>query len=234
MNRAWILMAIAAVPVLLSAQDSASRSDGGGQAYTPAVPQASMVSGYGWGGYNTGASTAAGSAMNGMASAISAAGDYNLATSAAVVNLTQAQSNEIKNRQDWTNTYFEMQATNKAARDAARGKPLTMEQLANIAQQGVPKPLDKNQLNPVSGKLNWPGPLQEDGFASRRAEMDKLMEQYTNYGGLSYADQTKVKGIVNSMFKDLKAQINTVPSDEYIAARTFLNSVLYASAKARI
>ena len=172
--------------------------------------------------------------MNGMASAISAAGDYNLATSAAVVNLTEAQSNGFKNRQDWTNTYFAMQATNKAARDAARGKSLTMEQLASIAQEGVPKPLDKNQLNPVSGKLNWPGPLQEDGFSSRRTEMDKLMEQFTAYGGLSYSDQTKVKQIVNSMFKDLKSQINMIPSDEYIAARTFLNSVLYASAKARI
>jgi hypothetical protein len=193
-----------------------------------------MVAGYGGWGYSGGASTAAGSAMNGMASVISARGDAALSASAAAVNLTQAQANDIKNRQDWTNTYFEMQATNKAARDAARGKPLTMEQLANIAHQGVPKPLDKSQLNPVSGKLNWPGPLQQDDFASRRAEMDKYMEQYTTYGGLSYADQTKVKQIVNSMFKDLKSQISTIPSDEYLAARSFLNSVLFASAKARI
>ena len=84
--------------------------------YQPAVPPPSMVGSYGgWPGGYGGASTAAGSAMNGMASAISAKGDYNLSTSAAAINLTQAQSNEIQNRQQATNTYFEMQATNKAA-----------------------------------------------------------------------------------------------------------------------
>jgi hypothetical protein len=224
-------MVVVAVP-LLWAQDTSSQS--GSQAYVPAVPSASMVSGYGWGGYDTGASTVAGSAMNGMASVISAAGDYNLATSAAAVNLTQAQRNDIQNRQDWTNAYFAMQATNKAARDAARGKPLTMEQLASIAKSGTPKPLGKSQLNPVSGKLAWPGPLQDDAFASGRAEIDQLMERQTNYGALNFAEQTKVKQIVNTMFKDLKSQIAQIPSGEYLEARSFLNSVLYTSAKAQL
>jgi len=70
---------------------------------------------------NTGGGSAAGSAMNGMASVISAAGDYNLATSAAAVNMTQAQKQDIQNRQQWTNAYFEMRETNRRARAAERG-----------------------------------------------------------------------------------------------------------------
>jgi hypothetical protein len=36
------------------------------------------------------------------------------------------------------------------------------------------------------------------------------------------------------MHKDLKSQINSIPPNEYIAARSFLDRVLYASAKAQL
>ena len=77
--------------------------------YQPAVPAASTVNAYGgYPGYSSGGGTVAGNAMNGMASMISAKGDYNLSTSAAAINMTQAQKNEIENRQLYTNTYFDM------------------------------------------------------------------------------------------------------------------------------
>ncbi len=121
MNRTWILMVIVAYPVLAFAQTSSSGSGGTSVPYQPAVPPPSTVNAYGgWPGY-TGGTTAAGSAMNGMASVISAKGDYNLSTSAAAINMTQAQKQEIQNRQQWTNTYFDMRATN---RNGARGRAL--------------------------------------------------------------------------------------------------------------
>jgi hypothetical protein len=232
MHRAWTLLVIVALPILGWAQDSPS--GGNSPPYTPAVPAPSMVTGYGgWPGY-TGASTAAGSAMNGMANVISAKGNYNLSTSAAAVNLTQAQKQEIQNHEQFTNTYFAMRATNKAAAEAALGKGLTFSQLAEIAHEGAPQPLNTSEFDPISGKLNWPGPLQEDTFASRRAEVDQLMVQQAHYGVLSYADQMKVKKIVSTMFKDMKSQIGTIPADDYVVAKSFLNSVLYASTKTQL
>lgn len=228
MNRASTFFCILALPFVVWAQDTAS------QPYTPAVPQASMVTGYGGFGYDSGASTAAGSALNGMAGVISASGDAALSASAAAINLTQAEKQDIQNRQAAANTYFEMRASNRAARAIERGPPLTSEQLATAAHAQVPKPLTSSQLNPVTGKLNWPGPLQEDAFAKRRGEVDQLMTQQSQYGSLSYADQTKVRTSINSMFKDLKAQVNKLPTPDYAAARTFLNSVLYACTKSRL
>src|SRR5688500_1139575 len=91
----------------LAAQTTASTP------YTPAVPMQSTYNAYGGYGYtDTGASTLEEGAMRGMASVISAKGDYNLATSAAAVNLTQAQKQDIQNRQDATQAYFAMQDTN--------------------------------------------------------------------------------------------------------------------------
>jgi hypothetical protein len=103
------------------------------QVYRPVVPPASMVGGYGYSRY---ASTAAGSAMNGMASVISARGDYNLSTSEATENLTQAQSQEIQNRQQYTNTYFSMRETNDAERAKLAGPRPTEQELVKIAQEG--------------------------------------------------------------------------------------------------
>ena len=170
MNRLWVLLVIiVAFPALIMAQPGTSQyppaPGGTSQPYQPAVPPPSIINGNGgWsGGYGgTGASTAAGSAMNGMASVISAKGNYNLSTSAAAVNMTQAQKQEIQNHQQYTNTYFEMRATNKAARKAEEGPQPTMEQIARIAHDGAPKPLTSDQWNPVTGTVNWPALLQQD------------------------------------------------------------------------
>jgi hypothetical protein len=230
MKRAWTILIVVALPILGWAQNQPAQVP-----YTPAVPQASMVAGYGgYGAYDTGGHTVAGDAMQGMASVISARGDAALSASAAAVNLTQADKQLIENQQAATNAYFDMRATNRAARAVERGPALSMEQLAKIAHDGLPKPLNNSQLNPVSGQLNWPGPLQHDAFKAERAELDGLMMQHARYGNLTYADQTKVRNSVNAMFKALKSQIKDIPAPDYSSARAFLNSVLYAATKSQL
>lgn len=195
-----------------------------------------MYGGYGYGGGwgGGGASTVAGSAMQGMASVISAQGDYNLATSAAAVNMTQAQSNYIRNRQQWTNTYFEMRQTNAAARAQERGPRPTQEQLARIAREGVPQPLSPSQMNPVNGSLDWPSALQADQFAQQRQVIDGLVAKQSSQGSLSYADQTTARQTLDSMFSDLKKEIRNVPPPDYIACRNFLSSVMYTTTKTEL
>lgn len=222
MNRLWILALIAAFPVVAMSQTAP---------YQPAVPTGSTVNAYG--GYygNTGGGTAAGNALNGMASVISAAGDYNLSTSAAAVNMTQAQRNYIENRKLWTNTYFDMRATNKAARAAEAGPPPTMEQIARMAHDGVPKPLSAVEMDPVNGKLYWPSPLQAEGFATQRQELDKLFATQSKYGGLSYDDQLKVRKNTDAMYAKLKQQIKEMPAQDYMSSRKFLDSLTYAATR---
>lgn len=232
MNRMWILIVVAAYPVAaLSQTGSPGASQSTSAPYQPAVPAANTVNAYGgWPGYS-GGGTAAGNALNGMASVISAKGDYNLSTSAAAVNMTQAQKNEIQNRQLWTNTYFEMRQTNRAARAAEAGPPPTMEQIARMAREGVPKPLGPSQMDPVSGKLKWPDALQDGNFAANRTELEHLFALQAQYGGLSYADQMKVRKATDAMLTELKAQIKDMPPQDYVACRSFLQSLTYAATK---
>jgi hypothetical protein len=232
MNRIWILILVAAYPVMALttlAQTAAPSS----APYQPVVPAPSTVNSYGgWGVYGgSGGGTAAGSALNGMASVISAQGDYNLSTSAAAVNMTQAQKNEIQNRQQWTNTYFDMRHTNRMARAAERAPTPTMEQIARIARDGAPKPLTPSQVDPVSGRINWPGLLRQPQFESQRAEVDRAFAELARYGALSYSDETAVRAAIDGMFDGLKAKVREVPSADYVACRTLLQSLGYAASK---
>ena len=237
MNRTWIFVAAALCPVVAFGQtgpSGASASNGQQRPYQPAVPAPSVVNAYGgWPG-SSGGGTVAGSAMNGMANVISAKGDYNLSTSAAAVNMTQAQKNEIQNRQQWTNTFFEMRATNRQARAAERGPRLTMEQLVTISRQGVPKVLNASQFDSVSGKLVWPSALQQDSFADQRSEVEAIFATWSRYGGLDYADQTKIRQTVDAMFDELKSQIQTIPPQDYVACRRFLQSLNYTATKTEL
>jgi hypothetical protein len=219
MNRIWILMVVVAYPVIAMAQTGSPGASARSDTYQP--------------GYS-GGTTAAGSALSGMASVISAKGDYNLSTSAAAINMTQAQKNEIQNRQQYTNAYFDMRATNKAAREKEAGPRPTMEQIVKMSKEGVPKPLSPSEMDAISGKIAWPSTLQQDNFAGGRSEIEQLFSTRARYGGLGYSDQMKVREVVDSMFVELKTQIRQIPPQDYVACRDFLSSLSFAATKSEL
>ena len=218
--------------VLMSAQISSAQyqaPNSGSQPYQPAVPAPSTITAYGAYPGHTGASTAAGSAMNGMANAISAKGNYNLSTSAAAVNMTQARKNEIQNHQQYENTYFQMKETNQAYQKAHAGSRATEEQLARWAREAAPKPVSPSEVNSVNGKINWPDVLQQDGFAADRTVLDQLMAKKAAHGSLSFSDKMAARKTIESMYAKLKSQIKDVPSYYYLASQDFLRSMIYAT-----
>jgi hypothetical protein len=230
MNRYWILLLIA-FPTLLLAQNYPQQE---AAPYQPAVPPPSNVNAYGnvYGG--SGGGTVAGSAMNGMANVISAKGNYNLSTSAAAINMTQAQKNEIQNQQLKTDTYFQMRATNRAAQKAEAGPPPTMEEIARIAREGAPRPVSYEQVNPMTGKITWPAALQEDVFTSQREDLDQIVAKQIKDGGLSMSDQMAARKSIETMFSELKSMITKIPPQDYAMSRSFLSSLIYATCKARL
>jgi hypothetical protein len=230
MNRLWILLLIA-FPAMLLAQTYPPQP---AAPYQPAVPPPSNVNSYG--GYYSGGGggTVAGSAMNGMANVISAKGNYNLSTSAAAVNMTQAQKNEIQNAQLYTDTYFQMRATNRAARKAEAGPPPTMEEIARIAREGAPRPVTNQQVNPVTGQINWPTALSQDVFTQDREQLEQIVAKQVKYGSLNFTDQMSARKTIEDMFAELKSQIASLPPQDYSTSRSFLNSMIYATCKSQL
>lgn len=224
--------------VLMSVSLAVGQQQSSQQPYQPAVPPPSMnvYGGGGYGGYGGGGvgSTAAGSAATGMANVISAKGSYNLSTSAAAVNMTQAQSKEIENHQQYTNTYFEMQATNKAARESQAIPRPTPEVLSRIAQESAPKPFSPGEVNDVTGRITWPEALQLDLFASDRQNLEALVGSYSQLGALNYADQVKARSLINDMNAKLKSQVRNIPGPDYLACKEFLRSLMFTTTKTQL
>ena len=230
-KRLGCIMAIGAMilPQIVTAQQQST--NGGSQPYEPAVPAGNTVAvgGYYPGSYGGG--TVAGSAMNGMANAIGAMGSYNLSTSAAAVNMTQARRNNIENQQIYTDAYFQMRAANRAYREAERGPRPTTDQLARLARDGAPTPLSPSDLNSVNGEISWPAALQQEHFAQERAVLEQISATKAAYGSLSISDQMTARKTVETMFADLKSQLKDIPPQEYVASRNFLRSLNYATTR---
>ncbi len=230
-NRVPCTMAISAILLAQIVAAQNQTTDSGSQPYQPSVPAGTTTNVGGYYGGSYGASTAAGSAMTGMANAVSAMGSYNLSTSAAAVNMTQARRNNIENQQAYTNTYFQMRAANQAYREAERGPRPTADQLARLARDGAPKPLSPSDVNSVNGEISWPPVLQQEGFASERVVLDQLSATMATHGSLSFSDQMAARKTVETMFASLKSQIKDIPPQDYITSRHFLRSLIYATAR---
>jgi hypothetical protein len=225
-------MLLLALPLVMLPQSAVSQyaQQPGSAPYQPAVPAPATSNYYGGGGWgNSGGGTVAGNAMNGMANVISAQGQRNLSNSAAAINLTQARKNEIENRQQWTNTYFDMRNTQRQQMAAERGPRSTPEQLARIAKNGTPDPLAPNQMDPVTGRLYWPSALQQDNFAPQRQVVDQAFVLLSRYGAIDYSNQMQTRAAIKDMFHQLKAQIDQLPQQDYITCRSFLQRLLYTS-----
>ncbi len=183
--------------------------------------------GYGYGG----GQTPEGAALQGMSQVISAAGQYNLATSAAAVNMTQAESNQLRNNVQGVQTFWQMREIGRAEREKERGPRLTPEQLARMARDGAPRGLTTSQIDPVSGVVYWPSALQQATFQAQRTPVDELAAKWVKYGALDYNEQKVIRENIDSMFDGLKAQIGAIPPQDYVGCRTFLQSLLYATTK---
>ena len=226
MKRIWIfsIMILIAGPVMTLGQGSGS--------YQPAVPPPSTTvygGGGGW-GYG-GGQTPEGAALQGMSQVISAQGQYNLATSAAAVNLTQAESNQLKNNVQGVQTFWQMRDIGASERAKERGPRLSPEQLARMARDGAPQGLSPSQIDPVTGVLYWPAALQDPSFQPQKSVVDEETAKWLKYGGLNYADQTQVRENIDTMFDGLKSQITSIPPQDYVACRKFLQSLLYATTR---
>jgi hypothetical protein len=201
--------------------------------YAPILPATPSVNVYD--GYNdTHASTLEEGAMRGLADVVSAKGEYNLSTSAAAINLTQAQKQDIENRRAGTQAYFEIRETNRAAREANRSPRLSQEQLVRIATQAAPKRLSTEEINLVTGEINWPEALKSPRFAGERGSLDQLSLKRAQYGALGIADHIAAGDTIQKMAGKLKEEIKSISANEYLDAKNFLKSLMYAVTKTQL
>lgn len=183
--------------------------------------------GWGMGGWGMGwASTAQQGAAEGMASVIRSEGYANLKNSEAAKNWQEARSMDIDNKMKWTETYFEMRKTNREARAAEDGPPVTQEQAIRMAKMAAPPRLGSTQLDPVTGHIEYPPVLRDDIFAPNRQELDGLFAKRAASGGsVQYEEIRQMQDAVSKFIDVLRQNVGNYAAGDYGRARTFLDSL---------
>ena len=193
-------------------------------------PARAQWGGWGWGMGGGYASTAGQAAAYGLSDVIRSEGYANLQNSEAAKNWEDAKTQEIQNRERWTNTYFDMRRTNKEARRAEAGPAVTHEQAIRFAKNAAPPRLTSSQLDPVTGHIEYPLVLTDKDYAPYRNDLDKLFADRAASGGsLQFEDFQKIQGTVSKFIDALKANVSRYPAGEYGKARTFLDSLAHES-----
>jgi hypothetical protein len=192
----------------------------------PVFPPAASYYGYPYGYNNTG--TVAQGYARGMADVIRSQGDYNLNTSAAAVNLSQARQQEIDNQKKWTQTYFDIRDINRQVFDSEqkrrRGSP---EDWIRYAQAGKPKRLSPSELDNVTGEIHWPILLTGQDYGAQRTELQKAFADRAYHGVMNAETFLKVLQVAEDMMTGLKSRVRNLPSDQYVSAKRFLESLAY-------
>jgi hypothetical protein len=215
---------VVVVGALAQAQTAQTVYAPGGGNYPPYAPP--NYSSYPYGG--SFASSSVEGIGRGIGEVIRAQGEYNLSTSAAAVNFSEARRREIENDKLWVQTYFDTREINRQARDAEikreRGNP---EDWIRYAQAGRPKLLSNSELDAVTGKIRWPLLLTGTEYSTQRAELEKVFANRAYHGMVSLDGLYEVNDLTDGMLSGLRSQIHDVPSDQYLEARRFLENLAY-------
>jgi hypothetical protein len=185
---------------------------------TAEVGQAQYRRRYGGGG----GGTAASNYMNGMSSVIQSEGAYNLMTAQANIANQQAESQYLQNRLAATQTYFEMRQMNKQYREQERAKPMSSEALSHYYEQMKPKRMVPTQLDPVTGQITWPLPLQDEAYASYREQLDSLYKVRAQHKDFNYND---VRLAAEGMQTEFRKHLDEFAPQDFENSNKFLEAL---------
>jgi hypothetical protein len=179
-----------------------------------------------WGGdYGYHSSTLEEGVQHGFADVVRSQGMAHLYNAQAATEAQKARSAYLDNQYKATQTYFEMRRYNTEARRAERSAPLSTEQYVRLARAEAPQTLTNTQLDPLTGTIGWPAPLALPEYAMFRTSIERLFaDRYSGYSSFAQIQQA-----VQAFADQLKADIMRFQANDYVAAKKFLDSLIYAA-----
>jgi hypothetical protein len=120
-----------------------------------------------------------------------------------------------------------MKRVNKEARDAARAKPPSQEQMVRMSSAKLPDRLAQSKLDPVSGTIKWPMALRDGAYTNYRTELEGLYAERAKNGYLSPEQYLAVKTQSKGMLEELQKNVKKYPTSASIEARKFIESLAF-------
>lgn len=185
--------------------------------------------GYGYGGYYGGYSPYS---QQGMADIIRSSGQAAEDVSRARINNEEARSKYLDNKMKWTEIYWQRKRLGEAelAKDYAKDRE-RREQWMEATRGRKPETLSPSQFDAQTGGLEWPDALQGPAYADYRKQIEAELQLQATTG--TTANAGTIRSLAREMQTVLKGQIKQMSSNEYIAARKFLDRLVNQMAMAQ-
>jgi hypothetical protein len=186
-----------------------------GQAYNPW---------WGWGA--GGGTTAAESYQRGMADVVRARGEYQRQQALAARDYEAARSAYIDNQTQWLAEYNQRKRMGEAQRQQEqqqRREAIDRARSTRAAARTQELPVP-SQIDPDTGKIDWPTVLQEPRYLDMTGKLDTLLRQWAQGQDASLL-APQVAPLADQLQTQLHANIRDYTANEFIAADRLLTAL---------
>ena len=200
---------------------------------TPLTAHALQSVQVGWS--NNRASTAAESYARGLADVARARGQYEMDSAQARISRADARSLELDNRMKSTETYFARRNFNREQRfgteeDKYEKKRANQERYASFVRQSNPGRLTNEQLDPLTGKIQWVPELMPAVYKEYRERLDALFQKRARQDGtVDKATYAAIKDATGDLLQALRDNNPNFRAEKYVAAKSFVNALAYTA-----
>src|SRR5262245_37667190 len=232
--RRFVIPSFVTVLALVAAHRVAAQSGdhgsitGGTSSYNPYMGSYSAPYGF--------SSTALEGALRGKAAVIDALGNFDVNEGQAAILREHARTLDRDNDVQQTAALYAQKGLWQQARDAARqaqaardaeGKVKFAELRATLYKRAYT--LSASELNPHTGEIYWPNALQAAKFETDRRRVEQLYRMLVSYPDPQPEVVEEIGRHVDALARALRADICSLPRDEYLAAHKFLRGLKYTA-----
>jgi hypothetical protein len=112
-------------------------------------------------------------------------------------------------------------AREAAKREKAKYSPEILTEAARVTPRRV---LSASEYDPKTGRVEWPALLLASEYETPRGELEHCLQDRAN-GAFDERRAANAQAAAARMQSILRENIKNVPTDDYIAARSFLESL---------
>ncbi len=194
---------------------------------TPA-PNMSGGGGYGGWGWGGGGGTPAGNALQGQASVIQSAGQYNLYTAEAMRQAQAAREAYQQNEMQRINDYYASKQIHANYVASTTPPPLSNAQIEQINAERLPKRLRPDQFDHATGEIHWPDVLKRSDFDGDREKLNKLFAARTHDdSGVGSENYHSIQMAIHDMSARLHDDVKSLSPAAYLMAVTFIDGLSF-------
>jgi hypothetical protein len=147
-------------------------------------------------------------------------GEMNLKNSMAAANFEEARRRAIENRRMAVENYFAMRRINEEYRVAQLHRRGTM---IYTTQADKAEQASAYRAKPATSTINWPEELLGPEYSAYRKQLESRFARRA----ATASSQRTVKQVTQAMKDRLKTQIHYMDSGDYVAAKKFLDDLVY-------